>query len=117
MMCGDQCIDVMSNDDNCGGCGVECVVKAEPPIGSCVEGVCTPTWSECVLQSDGYETCDEICALEGKTCVTQGCNGDTFLMNGDLTGCNAGIPLQTTAITCEGPIGWQQSAGACCCAQ
>jgi hypothetical protein len=118
MMCDGECIDVMANDDNCGGCGVECVVKlGEPPIGSCVEGACSPTWSDCVLQTDGYETCDEICALEGKTCVTQGCNGDTFLMQGDLNSCAEGIPSQTSQIQCDGLIGWQQPAGACCCAQ
>jgi hypothetical protein len=118
MMCDGQCIDVMANDDNCGGCGVECVVKpGDPPIGSCVDGMCAPTWSACVPQNGGYMTCDEICALEGKTCVPLGCNGATFLMHGDPNLCNDGIPAQTTELECDGLIGWQQAYGACCCAQ
>lgn len=37
--CGNDCVDLQTNEEHCGACGYECVNGRE-----CVEGRCTPAW-------------------------------------------------------------------------
>ncbi|NJK31182.1 MAG: hypothetical protein HC927_01525 [Deltaproteobacteria bacterium] len=118
-MCDGECVDVLSNNDNCGDCGVTCKVYTvpDPDVGTCQDGACSPTFSECVAQSDGYVNCDQICALEGKTCVEDGCNGFTTIQGGLPACMNAGFSTAKSSQACGANISWNTSYGACCCAQ
>jgi hypothetical protein len=70
-LCGDECVDLQTDDQNCGECGRTCR-WVHALIETCEEGVCQPTWSSCFEQGT-YLDCDEACEAEGETCVAQGC--------------------------------------------
>jgi hypothetical protein len=113
-MCDNECIDVLDNDDNCGSCGNVCGVSAN--IGGCTAGECDPFWSSCYEQDDGFTTCDEICANEGKTCVAYGCDGYTSNQGNGAEFCTAkylGAP--TTEHPCDTSLIWQETQLLCCC--
>ncbi|NJK31176.1 MAG: hypothetical protein HC927_01495, partial [Deltaproteobacteria bacterium] len=118
-MCDGQCVDVLSNNDNCGDCGVACKVftTPSPDVGICEEGACMPTYSQCVAEDDGYVNCDQICALDGKACVEDGCSGYTTIQ-GSLAQCmSASNSTQKSAQACATNISWVGSYAACCCTQ
>jgi hypothetical protein len=121
MMCDGVCVDVVSNNDHCGGCGVVCKVHElpNPDIGVCIDGACSPTLSECVAQADGWMNCDQICAAEGTICVEEGCNGATSY-TGSLVSCQAVSTngLSDTPQACGTNISWNNGThGRCCCEQ
>ncbi|PRQ01245.1 hypothetical protein ENSA7_58500 [Enhygromyxa salina] len=76
--------DFMSDSYNCGSCGHECPLwyeGTEWEAGTCVAGVCGPVWSQCAGNSGwGGNTCGELCAGGGRTCVANGCSGFTALL-------------------------------------
>jgi len=122
MMCDGVCVDVVANNDNCGGCGVVCKVYElpNPDVGICVDGACSPTYSDCVAQADGLVNCDQICGAQGLTCVEDECNGDTSIITDSLDLCMSALPAGVlhTPQGCGTPISWNGKLyGACCCAQ
>jgi hypothetical protein len=119
MFCDGACVDVANNDDHCGGCGHACLGSNMTVYGGCVDSVCRPYWTDCFSYQQ-FQTCDDACAAEGKTCAFEGCNGATSRVYGDPVGCenvfNSGVPY--------GPFCDQDLALApisdymrCCCAQ
>lgn len=71
--CDGVCTDIMANVDNCGGCGAACE-------GGCMDGKCAPKWSECIVEVDGFATCDQYCTSVAEVCVENGCGpGATVL--------------------------------------
>jgi hypothetical protein len=62
----------LGDPDNCGELGLNCIGPLG--LGSCVDGQCGPTLSQCYNASG---TCAEICALEGRACAPLGCDGAT----------------------------------------
>ena len=78
LRCGTRCVDVMTDTDNCGGCGRACVVSHA--TGACVAGVCgvgscEGGYSDCNnMSADGCEQPAE--CRSGATCLTScGSNG------------------------------------------
>jgi hypothetical protein len=120
MMCDGVCVDVLANNDHCGECGVVCKVYVlqNPDVGICVEGSCTPTFSECHTQDEGFANCNEICAAEGKTCAETSCNDKTFIV-ASLMGCNNADrnAINVGLGACESFPPWNAEYGACCCNQ
>ncbi len=64
--CGGVCTDLMMTAQHCGACGKVCA-------SGCEDGGCAPAWGECVRFDEGFDTCDQICAASGQTCVENGC--------------------------------------------
>lgn len=89
-----------------------------PGVGECKEGVCTPTYGECAVQSD-ISTCAEACEVQGSSCVANGCGGYTYQLYTVLEWCeDAEIQGVQLAGECDEPIEWQfSSAVQCCCEQ
>jgi hypothetical protein len=117
MLCDGVCVDVVSNPDHCGGCGVVCEVNMAGNVGGCADSQCLPYWSECFQQNDGFTTCDQVCQAEGKACVEDGCAGYTWIQ-GPIELCNNGsTDVLHSTVSCAGAIVWQGNHGRCCCAQ
>jgi hypothetical protein len=57
--CGNTCVDLMNDDDNCGACGNACA-------GTCVSGVCTCQGITCTVDEDGGW---EECGIDYETCA------------------------------------------------
>lgn len=62
----------LGDPNNCGELGLHCVGPLG--IGSCIDGQCGPTLSQCYGATG---TCAEICAIEGRSCAPLGCDGAT----------------------------------------
>lgn len=78
LRCGTRCVDVMSDPDNCGGCGRACVVPHASGVcvaGVCGVGTCEGGYSDCNnMSADGCEQASE--CRSGATCMTAcGSNG------------------------------------------
>ncbi|MBW1811394.1 MAG: hypothetical protein JRJ87_24610 [Deltaproteobacteria bacterium] len=58
--CDGKCVDLSTSSNNCGACRHACAVA-----GGCSSGACYE-WSSCTEVGD---TCDDICASEGRTCA------------------------------------------------
>jgi len=122
MMCDGVCVDVVENNANCGGCGVVCKVYdvPNPDIGTCVDGACSPTFTDCVAKADGLVNCDQICGAVGTVCVEEGCNGDTSITTSSPLACDTANPagVDGTPQFCGTAIPWNGNLyGACCCEQ
>jgi hypothetical protein len=112
LMCDGQCIDPLINPDNCGSCGKMCAVVNG--AGGCEAGACLPVLSECIPAQDPMLSCNDVCAVEGKACESQGCNGSTFLWYGTLNTCETfqGSP---SAASCASPTTPTNNYYRCCC--
>ncbi len=53
--CDGECVDVETDENHCGGCGIECSTEVEDGVPACVDGNCS---FACV---DGLEACDGEC--------------------------------------------------------
>jgi hypothetical protein len=69
--CDGVCVDVMTEGNHCGACGMVCE-------GGCDDGKCAPKWGECVRFDEGFDTCDQICAASGEACIDKGCESNTW---------------------------------------
>ncbi len=90
-----------------------------PEVGTCQQGMCTPTFGECITR-DEIDTCAEACAEQGSVCVENGCAGATYLIYLVLPICEdiSMEPGVDIAHSCDEPIDWQFSQSVrCCCAQ
>lgn len=65
--CGAECIDVALDPNNCGKCGVSCIIPhalAACDLGKCAVGSCEPGWVDC--DADVENGCEN---PEGAVCV------------------------------------------------
>jgi hypothetical protein len=119
--------DLLTDPRNCGGCGDNCLEYpgTEWEVGSCQMGVCRgPTWGTCSNEAWGA-TCEELCAVEDRSCVAKGCSGHTALVfrnEGDFDACRIpdDEPDATMDGPCDEPIDWTYESGfptqvLCCC--
>lgn len=128
LLCGEECIDPMSNDEHCGRCDNEC--ERAVNVGGCEAGVCPPNF-ECGGARTDYEDCNAVCEGLGTSCVDGlGCSGSYDLYYGlqgvDL--CEAGVSggFSDPEASCSTPIDWSFRGGlefdfpvavSCCCLQ
>jgi hypothetical protein len=116
MLCDGVCVDVVSNPDHCGGCGVVCEVNMAGNVGGCEDSQCLPYWSEaCFQQDDGFTTCDQACQAEGKVCVEDGCGGFTWIGGSGTICITGGTNSSTSGVACGGAIVWETGYLRCCC--
>jgi len=110
--CEGVCIDITMDGNHCGMCGMVCA-------GGCDNGKCAPSWSECVGFQEGYETCDQICAVSGETCVENGCGGNTVRAYGLESDCEKGQLAIVGPEPCDNVQMWPPNASViqCCCGQ
>ncbi len=87
--CGERCVDLAGNPDNCGACGTVCGDDVGPDRSSCVMGVCACSSNQitcngaCVDPSSDRWNCGG-CSATGPSgaaglCEGQGCCGETGL--------------------------------------
>ncbi len=118
--------DLLTDNDNCGTCGNACPTVLEGTqweAGSCEAGECGPSWTHCVDGSLSFETCEEYCAVSGRTCVPAGCSGYTALLYNAsfFDGCDLDSPPDLTMSgACTEPIPWEATIEwsrqvMCCC--
>lgn len=115
--------NLQTDNQHCGECGNECIVWYEGTdleAGTCAEGQCGPTWTEC---DSGFETCAERCASTGQTCNEGGCAEVSGLII-DVPGfdaCNVLLHSKTSILECDDLISWEPSDASdireavCCC--
>jgi hypothetical protein len=118
-LCDGECVDLSSDDNNCGECGKTCKTGLES--GGCVEGACAPVWSDCVDASN-LIPCSEVCEAEGLSgCATAACHSEelSIIWYGLSTNCASGeIPTDGQALACETqPLIDIDPWYRCCCAQ
>jgi hypothetical protein len=121
--------DFMTDNLNCGSCGNACTVWWEGTDwegGACAQGVCGPGWpTSCTNGTGGANTCKEICANHGWTCVANGCSGLTAMLF-DVSfgwGCDPDPdgPDRTMTGSCDEQIPWMSDDPGftrevmCCC--
>lgn len=129
--CDDECVDVRTSNDHCGGCGNSCRDRYEP--GTCEAGVCPPDF-ECGGARTDYRDCNELCESLGTSCEDGvGCSG-RYRAHYGLTaqeGCAANVGASWEHwgedVSCSDPIEWDRLGGlnldeppgaiACCCLQ
>ncbi len=129
--CAGECVDLSSDDENCGACGWKCV---DPDVfGHCDDHSCPPALS-CSPYEASLRTCADVCAALGQSCVEwstdgRGCNGEEFLYQGDspdaaLKGCEEQSGERDDYASCSDEIPWAVivdalffEAVACCCTQ
>ena len=115
--------DLMTDNDNCGGCGNACNVWYEGTdveAGTCVDGECGPYWTQCNDYSDS--SCAEVCAGYSRTCVAEGCSGLTAALYyvGLEGACQTESPALTMTGSCDEPIPYESTIegtvhAMCCC--
>jgi hypothetical protein len=112
--CNGNCIDPMTDSNNCGSCGRKCNILND--IGGCAEGVCAPSLTECIEAQDPIASCENVCASKGETCAKEGCNTGTFFWYGSSSSCEnfLGGPI---SVDCSEPTEPLSNYYRCCCQQ
>ncbi|PRP99661.1 hypothetical protein [Enhygromyxa salina] len=89
-----------------------------PGVGECKEGICSPTFADCSIQTD-ISTCAEACEAQGTSCVANGCGGYTYQLYYDIGLCeDSGQTGHKFEHQCDEAIEWQfNGAVKCCCEQ
>ncbi len=84
--CDDRCVDLETDDNNCGECGNECESDE-----SCVEGNCTATCSQGQISCDG--TCVDLETDEGNCgeCGNECGNGQSCMDGTCSSPCSQGL--------------------------
>ena len=109
--CAGSCKNFQLDDMNCGGCGVACE-------GGCGGALCLPVFGECIVEADGFPTCDVYCQSISEQCVVDGCEGATALGFGDTIFCmNDSGATPQKGDPCDLPQTWDlgRSVVRCCC--
>lgn len=120
MQCGQICADLQSDPNNCGACGVSCVIANAAAVctgGQCAMGACLPGYSDCDGQIDnGCEamadcsagapcetacgstgmtscsaTCEPVCDVLAETCNAVDDDCNGTCDEGPLAGCRVGV--------------------------
>lgn len=112
--CDGICIDPLSDEQNCGECGKECIIEGE--YGGCMGGECLPSLSECVSW-DNPIPCSDVCSQSGEVCAELGCDGFTYIAYGSLETCADLLPQGFSSDPCTEPDFATNGAYRCCCAQ
>lgn len=107
--CDGTCTDLASDGANCGSCGHSCTSM------DCEGGGCSPTWSECFVAADGFDTCSQICQSIGETCAEAQCEGSTTHYFGGLPMCLEDAGGIAGGESCEKVQAWANPAIKCCC--
>lgn len=133
--CGHECVDLRSSWEHCGECFHRCQFEGGPPGGKCHLGECQPTYSHCILPSDEFTSCFDVCASLGEACPgpriegqPNGCAGANYsakFSNADFGGCDNAATQRINYDPCETPFDWTQTAAGgsqipmvglqCCC--
>src|SRR6185312_5840225 len=109
MLCGDTCLDVLSDSNNCGGCGIPCLGGQVCQNGACgcasgimCNGACAASDS-CATGGDGSTSSTGGTPEDGGT-------GGTAGSGPAITG-TGGAPAPQTTLVTSGPSGgyWQTS--------
>lgn len=108
--CDGVCKDLQNDGANCGACGKVCE-------GGCGGGECLPIYGECIVEEDGFLTCDDYCQTEGAQCVESGCDGDTVKGYVNPINCLDDVASNHYAEPCSQPQPWGPGRNAvrCCC--
>ena len=96
-LCGTTCLDTLSDENNCGGCGVQCSSGRV-----CNAGTCTPLPTDCVVAggcAPGF-SCNPVTRM-----CAPGCR-----INSE---CPTGATCNTTSSTCSCPTGQHLCGQAC----
>jgi hypothetical protein len=115
--CDGICIDVTSDDANCGACGNECAVVLD--AGGCVGGECSPTWSSCVVAADPLTSCTDLCQAEGfEACALCGPSSLSVIWFTSPMNCEIGQISDAEVGSCQiEPTADLSVYYSCCCAQ
>jgi hypothetical protein len=107
--CGGACVDLSSNQSNCGHCGNTCDGAAQ-----CKQGVCVaPRWSTCFagVPVSNY-TCAQACQDDSKTC-SNSCDGSAgFQSFGSFADCQLSASVESTGACADSLPG---GPFRCCC--
>lgn len=108
--CDGSCKDFQIDGSNCGACGKLC-------SGGCGGGECLPIYGECIVEADGFLTCDEYCQDAGEQCVEAGCDGNTLKGYGIKINCLDEVGAFHFSEPCSQPQPWGPGRNAvrCCC--
>jgi hypothetical protein len=131
--CGEVCVDLRSSWEHCGECFHSCRFEGGAG-GRCHLGECQPTYSHCILPSDAFSSCVEVCASLGEACAstieeqTKGCsvNYEARFNNAEGADCNTTHGSgRFNHDPCDTPFDWTQTAAGgsqipmvglrCCC--
>lgn len=97
--CGVQCTDLLSDPNNCGQCGVSCVIPASAPacaMGVCAVGSCEAGFADCDANVDNGcelplpagQPCPFMCTMgAAELCNLQDDNCDGQCEEGPVAGC------------------------------
>ncbi len=119
--------DLETDDLNCGACGNACETSyVDTPYGAgyCENSKCNPMLHQCYLLGEQVNTCDQLCAITGGTCVARGCPGVqneriTALLFMSMAGpCLPGAPAEERIQDCDEPIEYDPLnywSAHCCC--
>ncbi|MEZ4380385.1 MAG: hypothetical protein R3A79_03500 [Nannocystaceae bacterium] len=108
--CDGSCKDFQSDEANCGACGKLC-------SGGCGGGMCLPIYGECIVEGDGFLTCDDFCQTAGEQCVEAGCDGNTVKGYVNSLNCSDDAAPNHYSEPCGQPQPWGPGRNAvrCCC--
>jgi hypothetical protein len=84
VVCNDACIDVLSDDSNCGSCGHQCGTNTVCSGGSCVAG-CTNGWTLCNgtcvntgMDAQNCGGCGIQCPITAASCENSACTCEVY---------------------------------------
>lgn len=118
-LCNGECINLSSDDNNCGECGNTC--KVAPNTGGCFEGACTAVWSECIDAANPVP-CSDVCQSEGLAgCMTAACGRfqaslEWYTFASECEAGNFSSEVQSDACEAQ-PSSINDSYYRCCCEQ
>lgn len=109
--CGGACVDLATDDGNCGQCGHVCPAQGE--FGGCAARSCQPVLSAC-FNGGAHRDCAAACAAEGSTCVARGCGGNTAFYFTNPVQCGSVIGFNPQPLACGDAIPNVDLARCCC---
>jgi len=102
--CPDGCADTQTDPDNCGGCGIVCIVPHSGgacEAGQCAVGTCDDGWGDCDGVADnGCET-ETACGPSADTTCTTTCNSTGTFDCSDVCAPTCVPPVETCDHTDE----------------